>query len=840
MSELFRISTDRVFLTWSGPALNQSVLNPPDSVSGRLAITPRRPGLNFGDVNWRAGVPAEVADNPELLVGPRLFEETAYTILARSRDGSRVSIKHRDPNLLRSLTESEGGQLLHGAVDFRSQVGRSVFTVGVGGKPELDFEVEVFPSKLDYETDYQALTAEVQELLTGLVVEYLRSTYQRGDATPSDAPPTHVEWLTLLRAMSDDLGKALTLISAQPMRGLKRTAAPVRASKLRRADSSVRHAVARGRGTGGFRRLDNGIAVRARLTESRPQSTLDIAEHRWFAAQLRNIQQRLAQIRREEVKRRQRYDTGPSERVLAIDAELAALQGQVSLWLRLPPIEAATARPPAGFASLALLTRPGYREAYRSCMALALGLRLTGGPVQLSVKDLHELYEYWCYLALLRIVGNASGEDIEPSDLLAVEQHGLRVRVQKGRQHQVHFVSDDRLLTVTYNPLFSGAGYLLPQQPDLLITVEQDDWPPAHLVLDAKYRVDSSPRYVQRYGSPGPPDDALNVLHRYRDAILDLHGDGSGRVEAKRTVVEGAALFPLHPPQPEKYKASRLYESLERLGIGALPFLPGEEGFVDEWVRGALSRGGWATADRAPAHVLRDSLRDWRSAASEAVLVGVLRGEDPEQHLEWIRENRLYYAPLTPTQKRQFAAKWVALYLPTALRSPGAVTCSAPVEEVTVVRGSKLQTPWHSRRREADRQYVLYHLGEMRDLTAPILNQSASGRATRFSGNRWTSLLALRRAKELRELFLETEPEWRLLELLRGERLDYELQPGVVRLQDLDDPAGRAWFKTVGGKVQYGGAAGFRVLIGGTESWVARAEDVIGAIGGRQQGELGI
>jgi hypothetical protein len=35
-----------------------------------------------------------------------------------------------------------------------------------------------------------------------------------------------------------------------------------------------------------------------------------------------------------------------------------------------------------------LLGAPGYKEAYRACLILSLGLRIEGGPFKLSLKDL--------------------------------------------------------------------------------------------------------------------------------------------------------------------------------------------------------------------------------------------------------------------------------------------------------------------------------------------------------------------------------------------------------------------------------------------------------------------
>lgn len=40
------------------------------------------------------------------------------------------------------------------------------------------------------------------------------------------------------------------------------------------------------------------------------------------------------------------------------------------------------------------------------------------------------------------------------------------------------------------------------------------------VVFDANYRLDLSDRHVAALDSPAPPLDAVNALHRYRDAVM--------------------------------------------------------------------------------------------------------------------------------------------------------------------------------------------------------------------------------------------------------------------------------------------------------------------------------
>ncbi len=527
MSELFRIETRRLLFVWGVG-------------NGLQPTSPSSPGTPT-----------------------RLAEQTEYTLFLRSSTGQPVELVHRDPTLLRGLRTADEGRVVHGTLNFGSQVGRSRFGLRVGGEMEREFEVEVFPTKLDYEQDYTRLSAETQEIVTGLVLEYLRSTFHLGVETRT-SQASYLEWLTLLRQAADELERALDRIARHPCWGLARDPQNTRAERARRSDATLRRSILRGAGTGRQIPLVGGASVREQLPEHRARPTLDTPEHRWLAGQLGQILRRLAHLRQQEA------SLPPSLRRQRVLEEVDLLEQRVVRWSRIEPLLAASAEPQPGFASLQLLQAPGYREAYRACLMLALGLHLEGGPVRLAVKDLHLLYEYWCYLALVKLLAIEAGCPLPASQLLSVERNGLRVLLQRGWEHTVRFtLPDGRDVALTYNPRFGGDPLLVPQQPDLLLEIGGE-----RMVLDAKYRLDTSPAYLRRYGAPGPPEDALNGLHRYRDALK---------------VSQAVALFPHRETEPESFGTSRLYRSIERIGVGALPFLPGETGYVASWLYEVLA-----------------------------------------------------------------------------------------------------------------------------------------------------------------------------------------------------------------------------------------------------------
>ena len=154
--------------------------------------------------------------------------------------------------------------------------------------------------------------------------------------------------------------------------------------------------------------------------------------------------------------------------------------------------------------------------------------------------------------------------------------------------------------SVTYNFQYDADDVtLIPEKPDIIIRYEEVGWPQILLICDAKYRIDASEEYRQQFGSFGPPRDAINVLHRYRDAILEFEKETKSDGRPKHVVVQAVAAFPYSEGQPHEFQSSRLWQSIDRFGIGAVPALPSNLSYMREWLIQAFRQGGWAMADRA-------------------------------------------------------------------------------------------------------------------------------------------------------------------------------------------------------------------------------------------------
>ena len=732
--------------------------------------------------------PAEVSTSLETELGPALFERTDYQIYLKGKSGCKVDLVHRDPLFRKALSHQENKSVLHGVVNFRGQVGRSQFTILVDNSPVVDVEVEVFPTKMDYETDYKDIVGDIQEILASLAYEYLRSTYQLGKTSRAQRP-SRLEWMLLLRNVVDDLEKAVTRVAHQPIRKLVREQRTSRFERIKRTDALVRSQIRRGKGKGRFVASNVGM-VRERLVEQPTTLTLDTMEHRWIRLQLMEVQRTLSQILSN------RTDGELSDREKRVRQELSGFERRVSTMLTFEPFREAVGSVPQGFASLQLLSAPGYRETYQLCQLLKSSLRLEGQSLRLSIKDLNVLYEYWTFLSILRIMKERFGKAADLSKMFQIRQSGLGVRLTAGRQQSVTFAAEgSRKIKVTYNPKFGDRDTtLIPQKPDILISFEEENWPRIQLICDAKYRIETSKEYVSQYKSFGPPADAINVLHRYRDAILEFDKPSNDRSEPKRSVVQAAAIFPFVETTEGAYRDSRLWQAIDKFGIGAIPALPRDLSYLEEWLTRAIKEGGWALADRVVPHHAEQQANDWRIAASEAVLVGVIPTAAADTRLAWFLENQVYYHPLPKSAThRHFHVKQVALFCPKSL-SPNGITHVANVDLIEVMPRKEIETPWKATR-NPDQPFLVYHLGDVRLLDRAIKNRSDNG--SRFRRDRWTTRLALERASEAAEIILETEREWRLYDTLRSEGLCTSVLSDGSRIVQLDSesPEGRAWLR---------------------------------------------
>ncbi|MEM7786803.1 MAG: DUF2357 domain-containing protein, partial [Bacteroidota bacterium] len=452
----------------------------------------------------------------------------------------------------------DGGRVVHGRVRFGSQAGRARFTLDVAGRPEAALDVEVRPTKLP-PADVQAMRDAVEAAASGLAFSALRPT-TTGTEADAGAPPVPV-WLAALRRDMGRLGEALREVDRRPVLETVRDLGLVRPSRLRRASPETRRAVVR---AGGIDALPEAVPARP------VARTADTPAHRWLAARLGAVQSRLGALAAAERRRR------PTPRRETVLEEVEALGRALRSLRRLPVLARAEVGRAPATPPLVLRRAPAYAAAFDALRALDRGARLRDGALDVATQDLAVLYETWAALAVVEALADLLGAEVPPRPF-GVDVRGADMRLRRGHRHAVRLRGGDTEVEVVSNPRFPAPPALLVQRPDLVLTVRSPRGT-RRVVLDAKYRRDDTAGYARRHGAAGPPEDALGTLHRYRDAIV---APGGGPY-----VDTAVALFPGDPD--DAFFASRLWSSIGRLGVGALPLRPGRPEAVRRFMAGLL------------------------------------------------------------------------------------------------------------------------------------------------------------------------------------------------------------------------------------------------------------
>jgi hypothetical protein len=757
----FILRTQRVRLTWR-------IASSPDFV----AWDPGRGDAGTLNVDPAPNVTV-MREPPD--ARPILFEYLDYDVDVESlAEGTVVELRHRDPALLRRSRRLNGGRATACTLNFRGDVGTSQFEVLCNGLPELAFSVEVYPSKLDFRTDLAAMTRDLEAIAPSMILAWLRSTGRAADGNPDQ--PSEVGWTTALRDHLSGLERALRHVATRPHRAVTRTEAWVPAQRLRHPDAATRRAVRRGQGRGPPTARIDDTDVRCHLPRRTPEATLDTPEHRWLAARLDRVRRRLLGLLTAE---RTLGGKEPEEdgRRATTMRELADALERVTRLSLLEPIAAADGPPPPGMSPLRLLRAEGYAEAVKALRDVDEGLALGEGLGSLSTLGLAELYELWVWTAVVRAAAATLGATFDPGRVLPLVQRGLHLRLDRKRLCSVPLRGTrGREAVLSYNPTYV-TGVLGRQQPDVVIDIRSPGWPDQRLLLDAKYRVDASLDHQKAMGAPAPPIDAINALHRYRDAIREATDDPERptRLRLMHTVVEAAAAYPYAPS--DTFERAPVWTSLAECGTGAIPLLPGPEGsrYLRAWFERVFNAGPWDLADRATRHRSVTQTAHNRSRANQRVLVGLVPDQELSR-LDWILSTRSYYVPLERGQDPDLLD---LEHLALLFRQPGTpfgtVRHHAPVLRCRIVPREEIPTPWPPRHAAA-RHCVLFTLGQPETLEDPIENVDADGQPLFVPRGLWTTQLALHQARTLMELGLETEHHWRVRDALHAAGVPHRLR----------------------------------------------------------------
>lgn len=457
-------------------------------------------------------------------------------------------------------------QILAGFLNYSNEVGRSEIQLIYQVEAETRsfvFSFEVLSTKLNYHEHWKAIIENIEREYRMLSLDYMRRTFH-GFSPDANGDTPEIIWWSVFANEQKKFIKACKNIIDRPRHRLHGKETYKRADKLPFVPSCIENELAE-------HRQDSSHLYR---TEERVW-TNDTQENRFLKFALGQITDKY-----EVLKKRIEATKNASD---VMKDDMQATLTVLKHLQRNPFFRTVGNYKGMNQESLILQKAIGYSQVYRTWSLLQRSYSLNDGIYRLQTKDIATLYEIWCFIEVSHIVKeklHLSDEDIDHRNRM--EMNGLFTwDLGKGEHSRILFKKDGvELAELIYNPKSSerennsvGITDLVvptvPQKPDIVLQLTKNDLQEGMkmtYLFDAKYRIDGK----DKNGVDVPPEDAINQMHRYRDAIYykDCQSDA-----LKKEVIGGYILFP-GDGEPTDVAVSKFRKTIDEVNIGAFPLRP--------------------------------------------------------------------------------------------------------------------------------------------------------------------------------------------------------------------------------------------------------------------------
>jgi predicted component of viral defense system (DUF524 family) len=683
------------------------------------------------------------AESLDLQVYPFFYEQQNYIFFIEGKGNNKISFYHENRNIREAISYLPGkDNQLMGNINFRNDIGYSEFEIRANGQPLLLMTIEVFPSKIEYRTDYYKLLQEVNREIYNLSYDFLQRTFL-GTSSRETSTPSLVEFFSIINIIFNNFIKAYRRIEKYPHHELCQTSRILPAARVKRIN----------KGTIKWMRknpvcFNQETGLPEKLLNIDKQVNFDTFENRFVKWLITQLIQKLNTF-----EKRYKYLTAENPDGEAIK-RIHEMRENLNLILKNSFLQEVTELNNFESLSLVLQMAPGYKEIYKYYLVLIKGLSIHGEIFRLSMKKLWELYEYWCFLKLNSILEEKY--HMVKHDLIGVNYQGIYVRLNKGASSRVEYRNPKtgERFTLSYNK-YEGENITTGQKPDNVLTLKKDGSAVEYkFIFDAKYRLNpaypGSDYYNAYDGIPGPEEATINAMHRYRDAIIKSHEN-----KPERVVVGAFVLFPYH--DEERFKEHRFYKSIEKVNVGAFPFLPGSTNLVSEFLENIIEESYLGNYER---NVLPAGTDEYRNDMQfeQNVLVGSLRSRE---QFEIIYDKNFYYLPYQKTILKH-NLEYVAIYQSERIfGNNGGIKYYGRIRDMEIKQRKDIEVPTS---KNLNKNYIVFYLDKWKRLDRAIKPETYGI----IGSHIYTNILLLEKARTLPELSVKTLEEWRIwLELKR-------------------------------------------------------------------------
>lgn len=591
----------------------------PDATLGGVAHYPVIEHLD--DSGRHTDVITQGADNQNAF----FFEQTDYSIWCEFSDKIDVEKAGAETNLKEvnsRFSYKKHRQVLMGFLNYGNEIGRADFkfyyTLKGGETKHFVFSYDVLSAKLDYHHDWKIILRDIEEEYRMLSLDYLRKTYH--GISEGEGDSFDLIWWNIFHGLQDEFIRACKNIIDRPRHRLRAVSSYKRADQIRRFNSTLEQQFAEHKAETEYKYFTQEQQTTHNTIENRfLKHTLQMIEKRYSALAKRILQELVLKISPEE-----------TERIRQTANELNHL-------VRNPFFRTVGKFEGLRQESLILQRDVNYSKIYRTSAILQKSFNLNDGMYRMETKDIATLYEIWCFIQVEKVVrelfGETIGEGIEIDHQNRTEMNGSFVReLGKGEHSRIVFRHQDvTLAELVYNPRHDdheddirGIGdlrsYTVPQKPDIVLQLTKDDLQRGMnmtYLFDAKYRIESD-----KSGRDVPPQDAINQMHRYRDAIYYSTPHNG----LKKEVLGGYILFPGKMTEADHFR-----QTIDEVNIGAFPMRPGDEAhqMLRDFIADLMRQNAIEIVEQViPQKALYYTTEPEKSVQPKNILTGSVRRED--------------------------------------------------------------------------------------------------------------------------------------------------------------------------------------------------------------------
>ena len=514
------------------------------------------------------------------------LEETEYQVLFESNDAeasyailySLTKINDNHFKEFRFKLGDKDNYKIAGTLNFRSYVGKSFLDVQKDGINSIKIPIEVRSKKIDYFNQYSAMIADLSQHALSLIFEVNSPLYQEFELDHRQKETYYEDFMFLEYLFREDnLPSIFEYLSKNLHSQLKNHVETVPISFASNVNQNTLKSIVSKPNK--LFESDADLEIVDKLNGYLPyeidqikhEDIIDIPENRFFKYFLELIQDLVEKLLKTSKKG-------------YIQDKLFYFRDEVGYYLSNKFFNHISTMEFVPFNSQILQKKEGYREIFQYFLMLEFSFRLSWDEVNNQFKGfekkLSELYEYWCYFKILKVLNDLSINKIDFEDVFVINKDNWSIGIKRGIQSRkvfkLNLYGHDIKIELFYNLKFSDnsqyRSYSLAFKPDytLLVTIGEDTH---YIHFDAKYRseleignfysnVSSSNEDIDRRDDLEEKeyvfkDGDIYKMHTYKDSIL-------------RT--EGA--YVLYPGS----KTKRFYESKRIIpSVGAFSLTPGND-----------------------------------------------------------------------------------------------------------------------------------------------------------------------------------------------------------------------------------------------------------------------